>query len=207
MTTPPNQPHDGDQQQGGTSPFSFDKPADQPQQPTSGQPEQQPSPYGQPEQQASPYGQQGPYGEQPSYGQPPQQDEQPSPYGQQPSYGQPEQQQGYGAQPYGTGYPAAQGYGGYATGSPGPSSGLAIGALVAGVVALLMFWCAFVGVPVGIAAVVLGVVALNKVKAGTGGGRGLALAGVITGGVAILVSVVLVVAAIATGNADFSTSP
>jgi hypothetical protein len=207
VTTTPNEPTDGESQQGGTSPFSFDKPADQ--QAPHQQP--QPDPYGQP---ATPYGQQppaAPYGQQPQpepYGQQPQ----PEPYGQQPQagpYGQQPQADPYGQQasPYGQQGYAAQGYGGYATGTSGPSSGLAIGALAAGVVALLMFWCAFIGVPVGIAAVVLGVVALNKVKAGTGGGRGLALAGVITGGLAILVSVVLVVAAIATGNADFSTSP
>ncbi len=204
MTTTPNEPTDDESQQGGTSPFSFDKPADQQaphqqdahQQDAPTPPEQygqQQSPYGQ-QPQADPYGQQqSPYGQQPQAG----------PYGQQPQagpYGQ--QASPYGQQGYG-----AQGYGGYATGTSGPSSGLAIGALAAGVVALLMFWCAFIGVPVGIAAVVLGVVALNKVKAGTGGGRGLALAGVITGGLAILVSVVLVVAAVATGNADFSTSP
>jgi hypothetical protein len=210
VTTTPNEPTDGEPQQGGTSPFSFDKPTEQPQQQDPPAPAE--SPYGQ-QPQPDPYGQpphQDPYGQQASpYGQ---QAQQPDPYGQQPDpYGQ-QQASPYGQQasPYGQqgqqGYPA-QGYGSYATGPAGPSSGLAIGALVAGVIALLMFWCAFIGVPVGIAAVVLGVVALNKVKAGTGGGRGLALAGVITGGVAILVSVVLVVAAIATGNADFSTSP
>lgn len=175
MTTPANEPTDGEQQ-GGTSPFSLEKAADQP-------PQQEQSPYAQQEQ--SPYGQQQ------------------TPYGaQQSPYGQPDS----ATPPYGSGY-AAQGYGGYGTGSGLSSSGLSIGALVAGVVALLLFWCFFVGIPVGIAAVVLGVVALNKVKAGTGGGRGLALAGVVTGGVAILVSVVLVVAVVATGTVDLSTSP
>lgn len=210
MTTPPTEPTDGEQQQGGTSPFSFEKPADQqqPQQPSYGQQPssgQQPSygsgtTYGQPEQQS-------PYGQQPS-AQPDQQAYGQQAYGQQAydeqqGYGQ---QQGYATQSYGSGY-ATQGYGGYATGSPAPSSGLAVGALVAGIVSILTFLCGFLAIPAGIAAVVLGFVALNKVKAGTGGGRGLAIAGLACGAVGGVLSLIVTIAAIATGNADFSTSP
>ena len=182
----------------------------------------EPDPYGQPAQ-ADPYGQQRPYGQQ-----------QPDPYGQQAQagpvrpaarrptptasssptasrqpYGQPAQtdpygqQQGYGqqAQPYGAGA-----YGGYPAQGGTPSQGLAIGSLVCGVLAILTFLCGLLAIPLGIAAVVLGIVAMNKVKAGTGGGRGLALAGVICGGIGGLISIVLTVAAIATGNADFGST-
>lgn len=191
MTTPPTEPTDGEQPQGGTSPFSFEKPADQqqPQQPSYGQ-QEQPS-YGQ---------QQSPYGQQP-YAQPEQQG-----YGQPQGYDPQQSQQGYATQSYGSGY-ATQGYGGYATGTSAPSSGLAVGALVAGIVSILTFLCGFLAIPAGIAAVVLGFVALNKVKAGTGGGRGLAIAGIACGAVGGVLSLIVTIAAIATGNADFSTSP
>ncbi len=151
--------------------------------------------------QQDPYGQQQPqqgYGQAQGYGQPPQQD----PYGQQQTYGADPaaygQQQGYPAAPYG-----AAGYGAPA----GVSSGLAIGALICGILAILFFWCAFIGIPLGIAGVVLGIVAMNKVKAGTGGGRGMALAGLITGGLAILLTIVAVVAAFASDSAYFGTAP
>ncbi len=72
--------------------------------------------------------------------------------------------------------------------------------------AILTFLCGLLAIPLGIAAVVLGIIAMNKVKAGTGGGRGLALAGVICGGIGGLISIVLTVAAIATGNADFGST-
>ncbi len=62
--------------------------------------------------------------------------------------------------------------------------GLAIGSLVCGILSVI---CCL-GFLTGIPAVILGVMAMNKEKAdpATYGGRGLALAGVITGGIGIL---------------------
>lgn len=105
----------------------------------------------------------------------------------------PHGQPAHGQQPYGQ--PAAP-YGqqpGWGQPQPRPSNGLAIAALVVGVVALLV--CAVplvnvVGLVGGIAAVVLGVLGLRKAKAGASG-RGLSVAGIVVGAVAAVVSAVV----------------
>jgi len=117
------------------------------------------------------YGQRPPnYGDQPTYGQPPPSDQRPE-YSQQPSYAQ--------AQPYGQ-----PGYGQPGYGQPPATqagNGLAIAALVLGILALLSFWTIIGGIGLGLIAVILGFIARSKAKRGAGGGAGLALGGVITG--------------------------
>ncbi|MER5868179.1 DUF4190 domain-containing protein [Streptomyces sp. NPDC002044] len=128
---------------------------------------------------------------------------------------------GYPAQPgqgtHGYGHPAAPGYGypgdaGYPgpafhSGSAGyppfgpspygrpPSNGFGITALVLGIAAVLLglFGCfvAFVGLPLGIAAVVFGVLGRGKALRGEADNGGMALAGVITGAVGIVVAAVV----------------
>ena len=63
----------------------------------------------------------------------------------------------------------------------GPTNGLAIAALIVGIVAFLSGWIPFWGFIVGVAAVVLGVIALKKP-----GGKGMAIAGLVTGGLGAL---------------------
>lgn len=80
---------------------------------------------------------------------------------------------------------------------PQPASstnGLAIASLVLGIIAIPMVFCYYIGVLPGIAALVLGLVARNQIKAsgGTQGGGGLALAGVITGGIGVGLGVVMI---------------
>jgi hypothetical protein len=133
------------------------------------------------------YGQQG-YG-QPGYGQPG--------YGQ-PGYGQP----GYGQQGYGQpGY----GYDPYAGYRP-RTNGKALAALWTGVGALVLSLCCL-GV-FGVVPIVLGVKARKEVRASGGQqtGDGMALAGIVTGAVAIAVSLLLaigLVALFANGQASF----
>jgi hypothetical protein len=132
-----------------------------------------------------PYGD--PYG-QPGYGQPPA-------YGQQPPYGQ---QPGYG-------YPA---YGPY--GYQQPTNGKAAAALWTGIAALVLTFCCGVGV-LGIVPIVLGAKGRSEIRRGGGqqGGDGMALAGIIMGSVAVVLSLVVIgviVLAIATGDTSFSTS-
>ncbi len=141
---------------------------------------------------AAAYGQRPPsYGDQPPYGQ------QPAP-GQQPDYGQASppgqpldfgQQAGYGQAPaYGPPGYAQPGYGQPPTVRV-QKSGLAIAALVLGIVALLLFWTVFGGIVLGLGAVILGFVARSKVKSGTGGGGGLAVGGIVTGLIALVFSI------------------
>ena len=75
--------------------------------------------------------------------------------------------------------------------------------LVTGIASLVLSWCCGLGL-VGIVAVVLGVKARGEIRrsGGTQSGDGLALAGIITGAVAIVLGlVVLVAVAIALSNA------
>lgn len=65
-------------------------------------------------------------------------------------------------------------------------SGLAIAALVLGILALLTFWTVFGGILLGLIAIVLGVIALRRVRKGIAAGRGMAIAGVILGTLGLL---------------------
>ena len=56
------------------------------------------------------------------------------------------------------------------------------------IVGLLLACLAF-GAVLGIVAIILGIVALRRVKANTGGGKGLAIAGVVTGVIATLLGI------------------
>jgi hypothetical protein len=132
------------------------------------------------------YGQQQPYGgDQPGYGQQ-------QPYGgDQPGYGQ---QQPYGgAQP---GYGQQQPYGGGQQGygqSAGPArNGLGVAALVLGILAVVTSITVVGGVVLGIAALVLGIVGRKRATRGEATNGGVALAGIITGVIGALLSIVLV---------------
>lgn len=100
----------------------------------------------------------------------------------------------------------------YGGGVPGPfplTNGKATAALVIGISSLVLSWCCGLGL-VGIVAVVLGVKARGEIRASNGmqTGDGVALAGIITGAIAIVLAVLAVVIlaiAIATGNAQFNT--
>jgi len=124
-----------------------------------------------------PYGQQ-PYGQQP-YGQQP-----PPPDGQQ---GYPPQ--GYGQQPYGHEQPKG-------------GKGLAIGALVTGVLALLLCWTVFGGILLGLVALVLGLIGASRAKKGRASGRGLAITGAVIGTVGLLISIAFIVLGVAFLNSD-----
>ncbi len=126
-------------------------------------------------------------GQVPSYAQQPPGYEQQPAYGEQPSYSQ-GQQPGYGQQPaYG------QTYGDYATGPRGPGKGLAIAALVLGIVALLGSWIPLFGfffAFLGVIAIGLGVAGAVQASKGRAGGKGMAIAGAVLGAVSIVLSIV-----------------
>ncbi|MCG2801380.1 MAG: DUF4190 domain-containing protein [Cellulomonas sp.] len=138
----------------------------------------------------------------PAYGVPPQAGA--SPYGAPPAggYGQPAPgAPGYGAPGYGTTGYGTPGYGD-PYGAPPKTNGLAIAALVLGIAG---FFCGITG----IIGVVLGIVALNQIRSGRDTGRGLAIAGIITGAISTALAVLGIVLA-ATGFwsafSDASTS-
>jgi hypothetical protein len=80
-----------------------------------------------------------------------------------------------------------------------PSQGLAIGSLICGILCLLTCWIIYICLPLAIAAIVMGHVAMSKAKRNPqqSGGRGMAKAGAISGYLGAVASIVFVVAVVA----------
>ena len=95
-----------------------------------------------------------------------------------------------------------QGFGqpGYGAG-PTPTNGLAIAALVLGILALLTFFTIFGGILLGLLAIVLGAIGVSKSKQLNGSGKGLAIGGIVTGVIGALLSLLIVGGLFAFGNA------
>jgi hypothetical protein len=152
-------------------------------------------PYNNPQQPPNPPGSYPPPGSHPpppAYGDPaaPYSAPQP-PYGApQPPYGDPAAQ--YGGQP---GYPPPA--------APNNTQGLV--GMILGIVSIPTLCCFYLGLPVGIAAVIVSWMGLNKAKAGIATNRTQALAGLICGGVAILLGVIGLIVSIARGAWNLST--
>jgi hypothetical protein len=88
------------------------------------------------------------------------------------------------------------------TSGPGralPASGLAITALVLGLLAIPLLLLAGLGVLFGIAAIVCGFIATSQAKRGVAGGRGLAIGGIVSGFVSLLIAGLVLAAAITYG--------
>lgn len=79
--------------------------------------------------------------------------------------------------------------------SSAPGKGMAVTALVLGILALLLCWTVIGGVLLGLPAVILGIVAVVRARKGKSGGRGLAIGGIITGLLGIVLAIVLTVVA------------
>jgi hypothetical protein len=122
-----------------------------------------------------------------------------------PSYGQPA--------PYGQPYPPQPGQPyppGYSYGHPPRTNGKAVAALWTGIGTLVLTLCCGLGV-LGVVPIVLGVKARSEIAASGGGqeGSGMALAGIVTGVAALLISLVLIavlVVAITRGGFSFEGS-
>ena len=85
--------------------------------------------------------------------------------------------------------PPPVGYVGAAVAGP-RTDGLAIGALIAGILSLVCFWPFCLGIILGPAAAIMGFISRQRIAAssGTVGGGGLALAGLILGIVGFIAS-------------------
>ena len=69
---------------------------------------------------------------------------------------------------------------------PQPTNGLAVASLVVGVIAFTSGWIPFWGFLSGVAAIILGILSLKKIN-----GKGMAVAGIATGAIAALVSLLI----------------
>ncbi|MFE3542024.1 DUF4190 domain-containing protein [Nocardia sp. NPDC059177] len=88
-----------------------------------------------------------------------------------------------------------------------PGKGLAITALVLGIIALLSSWTVFGGIGFGVLAVIFGLIALIKARSGTAGGGVMAGFGLVLGLLSIVIGVLVGVFAWKvveeTGGADY----
>lgn len=82
-------------------------------------------------------------------------------------------------------------------------NGMATAALVLGIVSIALFFIPYLAIPCGIVAIILGVVAKNKIKADPDLAHtsGAATGGLITGVIGVILGVVIIVLAIMAVNA------
>ncbi|MBS45236.1 MAG: DUF4190 domain-containing protein [Nocardioides sp.] len=104
--------------------------------------------------------------------------------------------------PPGGGYGAP--YGQQQTQSGG--KGMAITALVLGILAVLSFWTVLGGIVFGLIAIVLGIIGASRAKKGKAGGRGMSIAGAITGLLGVVLSGVIIAIGVAVFDAADFTS-
>jgi len=103
----------------------------------------------------------------------------------------------YGAQygAYPGGYPPPpppQPYAGFAPPTTGPKNGLGIAALVIAIIGLVFCWTVVGGIILGLCAVIIGFVARGRVKRGEATNGGVAIAGIVLGFLAIIVSLIFI---------------
>ena len=83
-------------------------------------------------------------------------------------------------------------YGGYQPLPTGPKNGLGIAALVLAIVGLVFCWSVFGGVVLGVVAVILGIVGFGRAKRGQATNTGVAIAGIVLGALAVIVSLAFI---------------
>ncbi|MFC8846972.1 MULTISPECIES: DUF4190 domain-containing protein [unclassified Micromonospora] len=151
---------------------------------------------------------QDPYGQQPHdpnqpqhhdpYAPPP-----PAPYGQQPTSGQPYGQDPYAQQPP---YGAAPGYPNAGFPQPqGQNNTLGLVSMILGIASIPLACCLYLGIPVGIAAVVTGYLGQQKAAQGLASNGGQAKAGLICGAVGAGIGILAIILAVV-GNVTLPTT-
>jgi hypothetical protein len=78
---------------------------------------------------------------------------------------------------------------------------LAVAALVVGIVGLVLFWTVWGGVILGVLGVVFGAVGLSRANRGAPN-KGMAVAGLILGGLALVGSILFLVTVVSVVNSD-----
>ncbi|TCK24414.1 DUF4190 domain-containing protein [Pseudonocardia endophytica] len=87
-----------------------------------------------------------------------------------------------------------------AAGAPAPRNGLGLSALILGIIAILTCWLVIGGL-FGLIAIVLGVLGAGRARRGRATNRGVAITGIVTGALGLVVAIVIVVIG---GTAFFS---
>lgn len=115
--------------------------------------------------------------------------------------------------PYGSPQTTPGSYGA-PSGGPPPTSGLAIASMVLGIVSVVFgcCWCTYgvISIPSGIAACIMGFIALNQINSGAASGKGMAIAGLVCGGIGVVLAIlffVLVMVGAVTGSLQDFQNP
>jgi hypothetical protein len=90
------------------------------------------------------------------------------------------------------GYPLPPGYGGYPSHPATPKNGLGIASLVLAVIGLLSVATVFTPIVLGIVAVIFGFIGRARAKRGSANNGGVAIAGIVLGGLAIVVGLAFI---------------
>lgn len=79
--------------------------------------------------------------------------------------------------------------------SAGKDQTLAIVSLITGAVSIILSWCCYMGIIIGPVALITGFIAINNINKDPDkyDGKGLAIAGMVAGGVGILISLIMLV--------------
>jgi hypothetical protein len=95
---------------------------------------------------------------------------------------------------------AQPGYGQPAPSAPNNTFGLV--SLILGIVAIPLVCCFYIGIPIGIAAGVLGFLGKQKADQGLATNRGQAMAGLICGAAAVALGILLLILSVVVTNMD-----
>lgn len=98
--------------------------------------------------------------------------------------------------------PAGQGQPQGQASEPKRGSGMAVAALVLGLLALFGSITVVVGILFGLVAIILGFIASGRAKRGQGGGRGMAITGIVTGFLGVVLAIALVAVGVTFLNSD-----
>jgi hypothetical protein len=85
---------------------------------------------------------------------------------------------------------------------PAQKNGLAVAALVLGIVACVFFWTVIGGIVLGLVAVVLGILGARRARQGLAPHRTMAVIGAVLGALGLIVSVVIVAIGVSVLNSD-----
>jgi heme/copper-type cytochrome/quinol oxidase subunit 2 len=85
---------------------------------------------------------------------------------------------------------------------PARGNGLAVAALVLGIVACLLFWTVFGGIVLGVLAVIFGIVGARRARGGRAPHRGMSITGLVLGALGLIASAVIIVAGVSILNSD-----
>lgn len=98
--------------------------------------------------------------------------------------------------------PTGGAYGAHHVDESKPGRGMAIAALVLGILALLLCWTVIGGILLGLIALVLGIVAAVKARKGRARGAGMAITGAVLGAIGLILAGVLVAVGVSILNSE-----